>query len=73
MPPELLCLLSFFLYSPPPLPGLSFHCGFFLLYSFSCNVYQRVPNLIGGRFVDSQSFVSIDVLNPVSVIYAFKI
>ncbi|XP_050261518.1 methylmalonate-semialdehyde dehydrogenase [acylating], mitochondrial-like isoform X2 [Quercus robur] len=24
----------------------------------------RVPNLIGGRFVDSQSFVSIDVLNP---------
>ncbi|XP_065637529.1 methylmalonate-semialdehyde dehydrogenase [acylating], mitochondrial [Quercus suber] len=24
----------------------------------------RVPNLIGGRFVDSQSFVSVDVLNP---------
>ncbi|KAF5448414.1 hypothetical protein F2P56_028952 [Juglans regia] len=24
----------------------------------------RVPNLIGGRFVDSQSFTSIDVLNP---------
>uniref|UniRef100_UPI0005C833C1 methylmalonate-semialdehyde dehydrogenase [acylating], mitochondrial-like isoform X1 n=1 Tax=Fragaria vesca subsp. vesca TaxID=101020 RepID=UPI0005C833C1 len=24
----------------------------------------RVPNLIGGRFVDSQSFASIDVLNP---------
>lgn len=28
-----------------------------------CNP-QRVPNLIGGRFVDSQSFTSIDVLNP---------
>lgn len=27
---------------------------------------QRVPNLIGGRFVDSQSFASIDVTNPVS-------
>ncbi|OWM63670.1 hypothetical protein CDL15_Pgr008213 [Punica granatum] len=25
---------------------------------------QRVPNLIGGRFVDSQSFASIDVVNP---------
>ncbi|KAK9286624.1 hypothetical protein L1049_015024 [Liquidambar formosana] len=25
---------------------------------------QRVPNLIGGRFVDSQSFASIDVINP---------
>ncbi|KAG4209164.1 hypothetical protein ERO13_A03G178200v2 [Gossypium hirsutum] len=24
----------------------------------------RVPNLIGGRFVDSQSFASIDVINP---------
>ncbi|KAI4296459.1 hypothetical protein L6164_036416 [Bauhinia variegata] len=24
----------------------------------------RVPNLIGGRFVDSQSFASIDILNP---------
>ncbi|KAL7236083.1 hypothetical protein ACSBR1_019366 [Camellia fascicularis] len=24
----------------------------------------RVPNLIGGRFVDSQSLVSIDVINP---------
>ncbi|XP_048128005.1 methylmalonate-semialdehyde dehydrogenase [acylating], mitochondrial-like isoform X2 [Rhodamnia argentea] len=24
----------------------------------------RVPNLIGGRFVDSQSFSSIDVINP---------
>ncbi|XWS68205.1 hypothetical protein CRYUN_Cryun04dG0071200 [Craigia yunnanensis] len=24
----------------------------------------RVPNLIGGRFVDSQSFTSIDVINP---------
>ncbi|XP_041011593.1 methylmalonate-semialdehyde dehydrogenase [acylating], mitochondrial-like isoform X2 [Juglans microcarpa x Juglans regia] len=24
----------------------------------------RVPNLIGGRFVDSESFTSIDVLNP---------
>ncbi|KAE8672707.1 Methylmalonate-semialdehyde dehydrogenase [Hibiscus syriacus] len=24
----------------------------------------RVPNLIGGRFVDSQSFTSIDVVNP---------
>lgn len=27
---------------------------------------QRVPNLIGGRFVDSQSLSSVDVLNPVS-------
>ncbi|KAJ1434893.1 Methylmalonate-semialdehyde dehydrogenase [Sesbania bispinosa] len=26
----------------------------------------RVPNLIGGRFVDSQSFASIDILNPAS-------
>ncbi|XVE49443.1 hypothetical protein DITRI_Ditri01bG0082900 [Diplodiscus trichospermus] len=26
----------------------------------------RVPNLIGGRFVDSQSFASIDVINPVT-------
>ncbi|XP_031383188.1 methylmalonate-semialdehyde dehydrogenase [acylating], mitochondrial-like isoform X2 [Punica granatum] len=25
---------------------------------------SRVPNLIGGRFVDSQSFASIDVVNP---------
>uniref|UniRef100_A0A2P2L5Z4 Aldehyde dehydrogenase domain-containing protein n=1 Tax=Rhizophora mucronata TaxID=61149 RepID=A0A2P2L5Z4_RHIMU len=24
----------------------------------------RVPNLIGGRFVDSQSFASVDVVNP---------
>ncbi|KAK9942946.1 hypothetical protein M0R45_008586 [Rubus argutus] len=24
----------------------------------------RVPNLIGGRFVDSQSFASINVVNP---------
>ncbi|KAJ1396542.1 Methylmalonate-semialdehyde dehydrogenase [Sesbania bispinosa] len=26
----------------------------------------RVPNLIGGRFVDSQSYESIDILNPAS-------
>ncbi|XP_028057397.1 methylmalonate-semialdehyde dehydrogenase [acylating], mitochondrial-like isoform X1 [Camellia sinensis] len=25
---------------------------------------QRVPNLIGGRFVDSQSLASIDIINP---------
>lgn len=30
-------------------------------------LYQRVPNLIGGAFVDSQSSASIDVINPVSV------
>lgn len=29
-------------------------------------IYQRVPNLIGGRFVDSQSSASVDVINPVS-------
>lgn len=28
--------------------------------------YQRVPNLIGGSFVDSQSSEFIDVINPVS-------
>lgn len=27
---------------------------------------QRVPNLIGGSFVDSHSSDSIDVINPVS-------
>ncbi|KAK2983184.1 hypothetical protein RJ640_018529 [Escallonia rubra] len=26
--------------------------------------FERVPNLIGGRFVDSQSSASIDVINP---------
>lgn len=29
--------------------------------------YQRVPNLIGGKFVDSQSSEFIDVINPVSL------
>ncbi|KAA8536378.1 hypothetical protein F0562_028856 [Nyssa sinensis] len=27
-------------------------------------MYQRVPNLIGGNFVESQSFESINVINP---------
>lgn len=35
----------------------------FLFPNFSL---QRNPNLIGGRFVDSQSSASVDVLNPVS-------
>lgn len=30
------------------------------------SMLQRVPNLIGGRFIDSQSSSYIDVLNPVS-------
>lgn len=29
-----------------------------------CLKYQRVPNLIGGAFVNSQSTASIDVINP---------
>lgn len=42
---------------------------FFL--SFVCtkslyDPYQRVPNLVGGSFVDSQSSEFIDVVNPVS-------
>ncbi|GMN58334.1 hypothetical protein TIFTF001_027428 [Ficus carica] len=32
--------------------------------SWSQHEPSRVPNLIGGRFVDSQSFASIDVINP---------
>jgi malonate-semialdehyde dehydrogenase (acetylating)/methylmalonate-semialdehyde dehydrogenase len=31
-------------------------------------VCQRVPNFIGGRLVNSQSFASIDVINPVSLV-----
>lgn len=29
-------------------------------------LYQRVPNLIGGSFLESQSTELIDVVNPVS-------
>lgn len=30
---------------------------------------QRVPNLIGGKFVESKSLTFIDVINPVSVFF----
>ncbi|KAK3185217.1 hypothetical protein Dsin_032503 [Dipteronia sinensis] len=33
----------------------------------------RVPNLIGGRFVDSQSFVSIDVINPATLLVVSQV
>lgn len=42
---------------------------FFFFTYYYCHALlsiQRVSNLIGGRFIDSQSFASIDVANPVS-------
>lgn len=38
-------------------------------YFFFCLIVlnQRVPNLIGGKFVESKSLTFIDVINPVSV------
>lgn len=46
--------------------------GLFTIFMLDFNllsiVYQRVPNFIGGRLVNSQSFASIDVINPVSLV-----
>lgn len=39
----------------------------YFLVSFVLVFHQRVPNLIGGAFVDSKSPASIDVINPVSI------
>jgi hypothetical protein len=46
--------------------------GLFTIFMLDFNllsiVCQRVPNFIGGRLVNSQSFASIDVINPVSLV-----
>jgi len=41
--------------------------AFFISFFWFFLLYQRVPNLIGGKFVDSQSSSTIDVINPVSI------
>jgi malonate-semialdehyde dehydrogenase (acetylating)/methylmalonate-semialdehyde dehydrogenase len=50
----------------------SYLVGLFTIFMLDFNlliiVCQRVPNFIGGRLVNSQSFASIDVINPVSLV-----
>ena len=45
---------------------VKFNYGLINLFAFVDSLYQRVPNLIGGTFVNSQAAASIDVINPVS-------
>lgn len=40
--------------------------------SFNSNFQARLPNLIGGDFVDSSAKDWIDVINPVSLIFLIK-